>query len=89
MRRHRSLPLTPLALTFVLAASLTCLNAGAQGIPARLTDQEFWRLTEEISEPDGAFRSDNLLSKRDGLRAHAARAAGTHETRRRVHGCRP
>jgi len=62
MRRHRILPLTPLVLTFVLAASLTCLDAGAQGIPARLTDQEFWRLTEETSEPDGAFRSDNLLS---------------------------
>jgi hypothetical protein len=28
----------------------------------RLTDKEFWRLTEEFSEPNGYFRSDNLLS---------------------------
>ena len=31
-------------------------------IPTRLSDQEFWRLTEELSEPDGTFRSDNVLS---------------------------
>src|SRR5436190_21629989 len=62
MRRNRTLLLAPLTLTFMLAASLTCLDARAQGIPSRLTDQEFWRLTEELSEPDGAFRSDNLLS---------------------------
>jgi hypothetical protein len=31
-------------------------------IPSRLSDQEFWRLTEELSEPDGTFRSDNVLS---------------------------
>lgn len=62
MRRHRILPIFPLALTLVFGASLACIDASAQGIPARLTDQEFWRLTEDISEPDGAFRSDNLLS---------------------------
>jgi hypothetical protein len=31
-------------------------------LPARLTDAEFWRLTEELSEPNGYFRSDNLVS---------------------------
>ena len=31
-------------------------------IPDKLTDQEFWRLTEDLSEPDGTFRSDNVLS---------------------------
>ncbi len=34
----------------------------AADIPARLTDQEFWQLTEDLSEPDGTFRSDNVLS---------------------------
>jgi hypothetical protein len=31
-------------------------------LPARLSDQEFWRLTDELSEDNGFFRSDNFLS---------------------------
>ena len=52
----------------VLAASLTGLmvepavRAGRDRLPARLTDQEFWGLVSEFSEPGGSFRSDNLLS---------------------------
>src|SRR5262245_18661946 len=34
----------------------------AQGIPSELTDEQFWKLSSEASEPDGTFRSDNLLS---------------------------
>jgi hypothetical protein len=37
-------------------------ETAAQTIPAQLTDQEFWNLSLESSEPDGTFRSDNLLS---------------------------
>jgi len=33
-----------------------------RGLPDRLSDQEFWRLSSDLSEPDGAFRSDNLVS---------------------------
>src|SRR5262245_34820813 len=35
------------------------------GLPARLTDVEFWSLVETLSEPDGFFRSDNLVSNED------------------------
>jgi hypothetical protein len=38
------------------------LRAPADTIPERLGDQEFWKMTEEFSEPSGFFRSDNLLS---------------------------
>src|SRR3954464_3537504 len=31
-------------------------------IPDRLSDQEFWKLVTEMSEANGFFRSDNLLS---------------------------
>ncbi len=37
-------------------------SAVADTLPARLTDQEFWRLIEDLSEPNGYFRSDNLVS---------------------------
>jgi hypothetical protein len=44
----------------VVAASI---RAGGLGtLPARLTDQEFWSLVNELSEPGGSFRSENLLS---------------------------
>lgn len=35
-------------------------------LPSRLTDQEFWGLTERFSEPGGSFRSDNFLSNERG-----------------------
>jgi hypothetical protein len=31
-------------------------------LPVRLTDQEFWRLVSQMSEPSGYFRSENLVS---------------------------
>lgn len=34
----------------------------AQGLPERLSNEEFWKMSSEFSEPDGRFRSDNLLS---------------------------
>jgi hypothetical protein len=46
------------ALILVASSAL----AGAQGLPARLSDQEFWKLITESSEADGFFQSDNLVS---------------------------
>lgn len=37
-------------------------RAQALDLPARLADKEFWRLVDEFSEPNGFFRSDNLVS---------------------------
>lgn len=37
------------------------------GLPDRLDDREFWRLVTSLSEPNGYFRSDNLLSNELGL----------------------
>lgn len=31
-------------------------------LPDRLSDAEFWELSQSMSEPNGSFRSDNLLS---------------------------
>jgi hypothetical protein len=38
------------------------LFLAGDSLPARLSDQEFWRLTSDLSEPAGSFHSDNLLS---------------------------
>lgn len=41
-------------------------GAARADLPARLTDEEFWNLTERMSEPNGYFRSDNFLSNERG-----------------------
>src|SRR6478672_6496331 len=38
------------------------LRAAADSLPSRLSDQEFWKLSNDLSEDNGFFRSDNLLS---------------------------
>src|ERR1700694_3365185 len=57
-----------LALAVVFAASLLTPHgvfratvAGA-ALSSRLTDQEFWKIVTDASEPSGYFRSDNLTS---------------------------
>ena len=37
-------------------------SASTERLPDRLSDAEFWTLINELSEPGGSFRSDNLLS---------------------------
>ncbi len=54
VRRIISLSLTGMAPNNVRAL--------APALPDKLTDQEYWTLVSELSEPDGEFRSDNLLS---------------------------
>jgi hypothetical protein len=50
-----------LILCLVVAAGALALSLRA-AVPARLTDQEFWRIAATFSEPSGTFHSDNLLS---------------------------
>lgn len=48
-------------LLLIFAPSVPFARA-ADTLPSQLSDQEFWKLSSESSEPDGTFRSDNLLS---------------------------
>lgn len=40
-------------------------DSRASTLPARLSDTEFWSLVESMSEPDGYFQSNNLVSNED------------------------
>jgi hypothetical protein len=70
----------------VLAIGLTTVAAS---LPARLNDQEFWRLVSESSEPDGAFRSDNLLSNELGFQFVVPELGRTAKTGRVYLGVGP
>src|SRR6266850_6910567 len=64
MIRRRVVPAA--ALLVVVWLGGLPLGAGARAAiaarPERLTDHEFWKASLDLSEPNGSFRSDNLLS---------------------------
>lgn len=52
-------------LAAVVAIAALVLAGGAQvstPLPDRLDDREFWRVSQEFSESDGTFHSENLVS---------------------------
>jgi hypothetical protein len=63
-------PATVAAAALLIVLATLCVSprapaarvAAPNTLPSRLTDQEFWRLVQDLSEPGGYFRSDNLLS---------------------------
>lgn len=61
-RFSKSLFTAALAGLLCVAAASLRVETAALDLPARLTDQELWQLMETISEPNGSFRSDNVLS---------------------------
>ena len=69
MSRRRFIWMAGAALAACLAAApfTDGVRIAAQSLPSRLSDQEFWKLSNELSEPNGYFRSDNLLSNETGL----------------------
>src|SRR5262245_866138 len=61
----RRLLLAATILFSVAAGVWSPVRLAQAELPARLTDTEYWALIEELSEPDGFFRSDNLVSNED------------------------
>jgi hypothetical protein len=57
--------LVGLVLVVCLGSAPVHFAAPAAGIPERLSNREFWRVSSEFSEPDGFFNSDNLVSNED------------------------
>jgi hypothetical protein len=61
MIRRRFL-LTALLIVAIARGAAAPAARAVDALPAQLTDREFWTLIEDLSEPNGTFRSDNLLS---------------------------
>lgn len=55
----------------ILAVTILVPSArlASQGLPDHLSDAEFWHMVTDFSEPNGYFRSENLLSNETGFQA--------------------
>jgi hypothetical protein len=65
-----------------LAACLAVLHGGElqsaraiESLPPSISDKDFWALSEQLSEPNGSFQSDNLISNEMQLSTVAAALA--------------
>jgi len=69
------------ALAVLVAAAICLLAPGTigsrAGLEPSLSNAEFWRLVQELSEPDGFFDSDNLLSNETTFQSVVPRLAKT------------
>jgi hypothetical protein len=60
---RRAVALAGLTVVLVVGARFAVPAAAARaGLADRLTDQDFWALSEQFSEPGGTFHSDNFVS---------------------------
>ena len=63
--------LAAILATLVMCASVLFYTYGrglaARTIPGQLSDADYWQLVEDFSEPNGYFRSDNLLSNENAF----------------------
>jgi hypothetical protein len=64
MTRRRFLLVAGLILAACVGMprSVPSVSATPDTLPEKLTDAEFWKIISDFSEPNGYFRSDNLLS---------------------------
>jgi hypothetical protein len=53
----------------LIAVGVSGHPRAADTLPPRLTDAQFWHLIADLSELNGTFRSDNLLSNEVGMQA--------------------
>jgi hypothetical protein len=61
-RAWRLVVATFASLVCLLSAASPAGRAAGEVLPTSLDDRAYWRLVETISEPDGYFRSENLVS---------------------------
>ena len=70
MNHHRR-QLAAILATLVMFGGVLFYTYGrglaARSVPDQLSDQQFWQLVEDFSEPNGYFRSDNLLSNENAF----------------------
>src|SRR5687767_943014 len=62
---RRRTRIAPRAARYAMIGTLAFLSGApvtAQSLPARISDADYWKMITKFSEPNGYFRSDNLVS---------------------------
>lgn len=54
--------LTPVVLVALVVGAHAQAPIPAGSLPSAISNSDYWKLSRELSEPDGFFRSDNLVS---------------------------
>src|SRR6185295_2794513 len=62
MQATRRAFLVSVLLAAAIVAAPAAPRLSAADLPARLTDEQFWRIIDTFSEPSGTFHSDNFVS---------------------------
>src|SRR5207244_2518046 len=62
IRRRIILATATALIAFLGPLSLTSSPLAAETLPSQLSDEAFWNMVNEFSEPGGYFRSDNFVS---------------------------
>ncbi len=62
MTRRMAAAAGAIALVLALAGAGSVWGPARAALPDSLSDDEYWALIEQLSEPDGYFQSDNLVS---------------------------
>src|SRR5207244_178717 len=62
IRRRIILATATAIIAFLGPLSLTSSPLAAESLPSQLSDEAFWNMVNEFSEPGGYFRSDNFVS---------------------------
>ena len=56
----------PLLLTWIVLTVWVAAQERAPALPAELSDEDFWQLIVDVSEPDGHFEDENFVSNETG-----------------------
>ena len=83
-----------LTAAFLLSATLALVTLASSArvraaAPDRLSDTDFWKISTDASEPDGTFRSENLLSNELGMQWVIPRLMQLSKTGRAYMGVGP
>jgi len=65
-RRRVSLRLVSLLVATSSLLSLTAISFKAEALPGDISDEVFWKMVVDMSEPDGSFQFENFLSNELG-----------------------
>ena len=64
---RRAITILTVSLLLCSAQAVSARLAQANRLPDQLSDQEFWSLVNDLSEPSGSYTGDNWISNESSI----------------------